>query len=165
MSTINGRELQHSLVTLAATCPVTGAPQFTFKYFKSVTCKDGAKKEPVRDKNGQITGYTIAQQETDGEIVTLLSEMLRFETWLRQQATLIAQQIQQPCGPGQVEFALTINYGNVPSKLITRQLGTVLVQEEAFDSKDDQKALETKIPLFVIGIADNNNQRFIEYPQ
>lgn len=163
MPSINGRELQHALVNLQATCAATGAPAFTFKFFKELNYKNGAKKEAVRNKQGKQVSYVIKQEETDGTATTLLSEWFRFRTWLRQQAAIIATQVQQPCGIGQVEFELTVTYGQVISELKTDRLVTAMVQEEGRKSSDNQDPLATEIPLFILGITDDQNNHFIEY--
>lgn len=162
MSSINGRELQHALVNLQATCSATGAT-FTFQYFSAVEIKDGAKKEAVRDKNGKQTGYVIKQQETDSKVTTLQSEWYRFRSWLRQQATAIAAQTQQPTGIGQVEFDVTCTFGNTIATRQTDRLGTVMVQEEAKKSTSDQNPLSVDIPLFVLEVSDENGIHFVEY--
>lgn len=165
MPSINGRELQHALVSLQATCAATGAPNFTFKFFKSVNYKNAGKKEAVRNKQGQQTTYVIKPEETDAGTTTLLSEWFRFRDWLRQQASIIATQLQAPCGIGQVEFELTVTYGQVIASLQTDRLVTAMVQEEGRKSDDNQNALECEIPLFVLTISDDKNNHFIEYAQ
>jgi len=163
MPSINGRELQHALVNLQATCAVTGAPAFTFKFFKALKYKNGAKKEPVRNKQGQMVSYVIKEEETDASLTTLLSEWFSFRDWLRQQAAIIASQVQAPIGIGQVEFELTVTYGQVLAKLKTDRLLTAMVQEEGRDSSDNQDPLAAEIPLFTLTISDDQNNHFIEY--
>jgi hypothetical protein len=165
MPSINGRELQHALVNLQATCAATGAPNFTFKFFKDLSYKNAAKKEAVRNKQGQQVSYVIKPEETDSTMTTLLSEWFRFRDWLRQQAAIIAGQLQAPVGIGQVEFELTVTYGQVISALRTDRLVTAMVQEESRKSSDNQDPLATEIPLFVLTISDDQNNHFIEYQQ
>lgn len=164
MPSINGRELQHALVNLQATCTATGAPSFIFKFFKSLKYKIGAKKEAVRDKTGRQVNYVIKQQESDSSVSTLLSEWFRFRDWLRQQAAIISGQLQQPCGAGQVEFELTVTYGQTLATLRTDRLLSAMVQEDPRDSTDNQDPLVTELPLFVLDISDETSAHFIEYP-
>lgn len=165
MPSINGRELQHALVNLQATCAATGAPNFTFKFFKDLNYKNSGKKEAVRNKNGQQKTYIIKPEETDAGLTTLLSEWFRFRAWLRQQAAIIATQLQAPCGIGQVEFEFTVTYGQVIANLQTDRLLTAMVQEEGRKSSDSQDALTAEVPLFVVTITDDQNNHFIEYAQ
>ena len=164
MPSIQGRELQHALVRLSASCSASRAPDFEFRYFKSLKYKSGAKKEAVRDKSGQQVAYVIKQEETEGSLTTLLTEWFRFRTWLRQQAFFLQSQMQAPMGIGQVEFELTITYGQTIATLATDRLASAMVQEDGRDSSDNQDPLNAEIPLFILAINDrDSNARFIEY--
>jgi hypothetical protein len=164
MPSIQGRELQHALVRLNASCAATGAPGFEFKFFKTLKYKSGAKKEAVRDKSGQQVAYVIRQEETEGSLTTLLTEWLRFRAWLRQQAALLAATMQVPVGVGQVEFELTVTYGQTLSTLATDRLATAMVQEDGRDSSDNQDPLNAEIPLFILAITDaDGSNAFVGY--
>jgi hypothetical protein len=119
----------------------------------------------VRNKQGQQVSYVIKPEETDGSLATLLSEWFRFRTWLRQQAAILAGQLQQPVGIGQVEFEYTVTYGQTIASLQTDRLATAMVQEEGRKSSDNQDPLATDIPLFILTISDDQNNHFIEYQQ
>jgi hypothetical protein len=161
-ASVGGRELQHSLVTLQATCNATGST-FTFTLFQNVELEDGAEKKPTHDKNGKQYAYTIDKQKTDAKITTKQSEWYRFRTWLRQQAQAISAQIQQTIGIGQVEFDLTVTFGNTVQTRQTDRLGSAMIQKEAKKSSDNQDPLSMDIPLFVLEVADENSNHFVEF--
>jgi hypothetical protein len=163
MPSINGRELQHALVKLKASCAATGAPPFEFRFFKSLKYKTSAKKEAVRDKSGQQVGYVIKQEETEGSMTTLQSEWLRFRSWLMQEANVLAQQMQVAIGIGQVEVEFTVTYGQTLATLATDVLATAMVQSEGRDSSDNQDPLNTEIELFILKIHDGQYNYFVEY--
>lgn len=157
---INGQEFQHALIDLQATG--TGAP-YQFTRFKSLDYKNGAKKEAVKDSTGRNVSYTIGDQETDGSVSMLLSEWFVFREWLRLQARAIQAQIQRPVGIGQVAFDMTAQYGQTLATLQKDRLVGVMVQEEPRKSSDDQKALVVEIPLFILDITDDKENRFVAY--
>jgi hypothetical protein len=162
MSTINGQQYQHANLNFQVSG--TGAP-YVFAMFKSVNYKIGAKKEAVRDYQGQIVGYTIKESEAEFSVTMLLSEWFKFRDWLRLQAVAISAQLQKPIGIGQVAFDATCQYGPT---LLTRKLDRLvgcMVNEEARKSSDDQNALEVEVPFFVMDIVDNNGNRFVVYDQ
>lgn len=157
---VNGQAYQHALIDLQAV--VTGAP-FYFSKFKSLKYEDGAEKSPVHDSQGQQVQYVIKEQKTDGSMSMLLSEWYDFREFLREQTVALSAQLGRPVGIGQVEFELTVQYGQTAlTKKVDRLLGA-MVQREPRDSNDNQDALIVEIPLFILAITDNLNNSFIQY--
>jgi hypothetical protein len=159
---VNGQEYQHALIDLQATG--SGAP-YQFARFKSVEYEDGAKKDAVKDHRGKQVAYTIGEQETNGNLVMLLSEWFKFRSWLRLQAAAISAQVQQPIGIGQVAFDMTVQYGQTLQTLQKDRLLGTMIQKEPRKSSDDQKVLVVEIPLFILSITDDQNNSFVAYQQ
>lgn len=162
MPTINGQSYQHATVDLRAAG--TGG-EIQFQTFKSLDFESGAEKEGVSNSQGEQTGYTHKPTKTAGKFVLLLDEYPAYYAWLMQQAALLRTTYQQPFGPGQVEFDLTVTFGVVLSKLVTRRLKQCLQVKEAFSSKDDQNALVMECPLFVTRVEDDQGRAWMEYRQ
>jgi|SRR6185295_3518608 len=162
-ATINGQTFQLANTTLKATAGF--GPMFTFQEHLSLNFKIGAKKEPVEDHQGNIVNYTIGKKETDAKATLLQTDYRRFRAWLQQVAAAAAQQEQRPIGIGQVAFDLTVQFGNTIATRMTRKLIGMMLNEEAFDAKSDQKALEVELPFFLMDVTDENDASFIEYEQ
>lgn len=158
---IGGQDYQHALIDLQAVA--TGAP-YSFARFKSIKYKASAKKKPVTDSQGQQVSYTIDKQETDGSVQMLLAEWWKWRDWLRLQAQQAsAQNAGRKVGIGQVAFDVTIKYGATLATYKTDKLLGAMVQEEPRDSSDNQEVLMVEIPLFILDIQDDANNRFVEY--
>ncbi len=158
MPTIRGQEYQHALIDLQASG--TGS-NYSFNRFKDVSYEDGAEKKPVMDSQGQIIGYTVDPQKTDGSLSMLLSQWREFKQWLLLQG--IGQGPEGTnLGVGQIPFDLTIQYGNTPQMRMSDRLSGAMVQKEPRKSSDDQNALVVEIPLFVpVVLLDGSS--FINY--
>jgi hypothetical protein len=155
---VNGNFFQHSLVNASATG--TGA-SFQFRLFSAISYSDSGEKEAVLDSRGEIAGYVVKPRKTDGKIKLKQMEWNSFRDWLMVQAQLLTAQTNRPFGPGQVEITISLNVGVTPAAGMKRDI-RCLVQQEAFDSTDDQNPLEVEVPLFVIDVTDGNGRRFIE---
>lgn len=152
MSTYNGQEYQHGLIDLRMASIVAGAfgtpiPSVTFK---SLSIKASAPKMPVYDSQGQIIAWTIDKLKMDASWTVLRSEYLAIRKQLAQQ-NQAAGPNGTALGPLQIRLNWTISYGNSPTNYVTDNWSGVMFNEEGFDSKDDQNALEITVPLFVMG--------------
>ena len=159
MSTVNGQEFQQGLMNFDALG--TGS-RFSFTTFRSLEFEDMVEKEAVGDYQGQQISYVIKPQKTSASTKILTSELVTFFAWLRAEADRLSQQVNRPIEPGQVAFDVTVMCGPTLNNLTyKRRLKTVLVQKDKFSSSDDQKALETELPLFVLKITDENGREFM----
>lgn len=156
---INGQGWQHALIDLTSNAK-QGIP-FLHRLFSSISFSDEGAKEAYYDSLGAIAGYTIKPRKTDGKIKMKLQEWQDELTWLRTQAALLSVELGRPCGPGQVEITATLSCGATLSTSMTRRI-RYMVQQDAFDSTDDQNVLEIEIPLFIMDVTDEFGQRFVE---
>lgn len=152
--TINGQDFQHAQIQFSVDTQ-QGAP-FTINSFSALSYKATAKKNPVRDSQGNIRGYTVGQKETQGQFSALHSE------WVGTRRLILAAIPILPSGLRAgiltVQFNLNVTYGNSLSNLFTDQLLGVMFDEDAFDSKDDQQAIAKDVPLFITDmILDSNS--------
>jgi len=157
MPTVNGQQHQHALIDLASAARV-GAP-FLHRQFSAISFSDAGEKEAVMDSRGAIIGYVIKPRKTDGKVKLKQAEWVLWRTWFLTQAALLAAQLQRPMGPGQVEITMTLASGI--ANPMTRRI-RCMIQQEAFDSTDDQNPIEVEVPLFVMDITDENGKRFVE---
>jgi hypothetical protein len=165
VSTYNGQEYQHALIDLRMASVVAGALGMPINSvtFKSLSAKVEAPKIPVHDSQGQIIAWTIDKMKTNGSITLLRSEYL----------SIRAQMVQQnqasgvngaPLGPLQIRMNWTLSYGSSPTNFVTDVWRGVMFNEEGFDSKDDQAALDITIPLFFMAATFNNVSPVIYRP-
>lgn len=156
---VNGQAMQHALIDLASSARV-GAP-FLHRQFSAISFSDAGEKEAVYDSRGAIVAYVIKPRKTDGKTKLKQGEWNLWRDWFMTQAALLATQLQRPMGPGQVEITMTLSCGVTLASSMTRRI-RCMIQQEAFDSTDDQNALEVEVPLFVIDITDELGRRFVE---
>lgn len=156
---VNGQGFQHALINLTSSAR-QGAP-FLHRLFSSFSFSDEGAKEAYYDSHGEQAGYTIKPRKTDGKIKMKLQEWGLQLDWLRQQAILLSAQLQRPVGPGQVEVTATLSVGATLATSRTRRI-RYMVQQDAFDSSDDQNVLEVEIPLFIMDVTDELGRRFVE---
>lgn len=158
-ASVNGQALQHALIDLASLAP-TGVP-FMHRQFSAISFSDSGEKEAVYDSRGEIVGYVIKPRKTDGKVKMKQGEWNLWRDWFMTQASLLSAQLARPCGPGQVEVTMTLSCGVTLATQMTRRI-RCMIQQEAFDSTDDQNALEVEVPLFVMDITDELGRRFVE---
>lgn len=162
MSEYNGQQYQHATIDFrSAMSGVLGGIAFKFENFKALNYKIGAKKDPVRNARGKITGYTIKEQEADGNLVVLKAEYLDYKKYIYSLSP--TNSLGKLLGIGEIMFDSSITYGNSINTLQTDRVFWMF-QEEARKSTDDQAALEIEIPLFVFDAFDPNDPvPFINY--
>jgi hypothetical protein len=142
---INGQDFQHGQITASVD---TGASvPFTLNSFSALSHKVTAKKNPVRDSQGNIRGFTIGMKETEGQLSLLQSEWVLTRRLILQALPTLPSGLQ--AGILTVQFNLNITYGNSLSNLFSDQLLGVMFDADAFDSKDDQNAITKDVPLFI----------------
>ena len=99
---LNGQELQHANSEVQLQGP-KGTLKLTTHM--DVAYKEGAKKEPVRDYQGQIIGFVIKDQETDGSL------KLRKSEWSSAVKPWLMQQYPDGRGFGQMLLKLVVTFG------------------------------------------------------
>lgn len=145
MPTINGQDFQHAQIQLSLDTG-SGVP-FTINSFSALSYKVTAKKNPVRDSQGNIRGFTINQKETQGQLTLLQSEWVLDRRQILGMIPVLPSGL--PSGILTVQFNFNVTYGNSLSSLFSDQLIGVMFDEDAFDSKDDQMAIAKDVPLFI----------------
>lgn len=148
MPTINGQDFQHAQIT--ASVDTGASAPFTLNSFSGLSHKVTAKKNPVRDSQGNIRGFTIGQKETEGQITLLQSEWVLTRRLILQAIPVLPNGLQ--AGILTVQFNLNVTYGNSLNNLFSDQLIGVMFDSDAFDSKDDQNALQKDVPLFITDV-------------
>jgi hypothetical protein len=156
---VNGQAMQHALIDLASNARVGVA--FLHRQFSAISFSDSGEKEAVLDSRGEIIQYVIKPRKTDGKVKMKQQEWNLWRDWFMTQAQLLAAQLQRPVGPGQVEVTMTMSCGVTIASQMTRRI-RCMIQQEAFDSTDDQNPLEVEVPLFVMDITDELGRRFVE---
>ena len=153
--TLNGQELQHANTDVQLVGPVSTLQLLTHT---KINYRDGAKKEPTKDAKGQIDGFTIKDQETEGSMTVRKSEWTRIKQWAFQQYT-------DGRGVGQMQFILSCTFGTTanPAMLKTEKV-PIMFQEDPTNSESNQDALMAELSLFVSGsIEREGEQPFIVY--
>lgn len=156
---VNGNFMQHALIDLTSSARQGAA--FPHRLFEAISFSDEGAKEAVLDAHGEIVGYVIKPRKTDGKIKLKQNEWNLWRDWFYQQAAFLTAQLQRPCGPGQVEFTMTLSCGVTIASQMTRRI-RAMIQQESFDSSDDQNPLAVEIPLFVMDVTDELGRRFVE---
>lgn len=156
---VNGQAMQHALIDLSSSARV-GAP-FLHRQFSAISFSDAGEKEAVYDAKGEIIAYVLKPRKTDGKVKVKQLEANLWRDWFMQQAALLSAQLQRKIGPGQVEFTMTLSCGVTLASSMTRRI-RAMIQQEAFDSTDDQNPLEVEFPLFIMDITDELGRRFVE---
>lgn len=155
----DGRELQHASVRFQAMSKGTTLPFFTLR---SIKLSDTAEKEHVYDSQGQAVSYVIKPHKPALSMSLLSSEWKLGWDYFTQRAIEIENETQEPTGVGQVEFSSLLEIG-LGSKKIKRKIVTCLVVTDQYDSKDDQAALVTEVPIFCLRILDENDRTLIRF--
>jgi hypothetical protein len=156
---VNGQAFQHALIDLASAARV-GVP-FVHRQFSAISFSDAGEKEAVYDARGEIVAYVIKPRKTDGKVKLKQKEWNAWRDWFMTQAQLLVAQLQRPVGPGQVEITITLSCGVTLASSMTRRI-RCMIQQEAFDSTDNQNPLEVEVPLFVMDVTDELGRRFVE---
>lgn len=154
MVEVNGQAYQHAVVKPIA---VATGGTFAMKTHKKVSWRVRANKNPTRDAQGQIDGFTITQMETEGSLSMKRSEYEEFRAWL----------LEQDPGLGvlQIVFDLPVSYGGRVNALKTATLRGCMLQEDPFDSEDNQDPLMVDIPLFFLRVDRDGTSDTIVYEQ
>jgi len=138
MAGINGREYQHSTLSLNL---VGLASTFTFETFRGVQYKVAAPKEAVKSK-GRNVGHVVKEEDTSGPTMTVLqSEWKSFRAWFA--SNYPGKKL------GLISFDAELNYGDDPTDLMTDGWEGMMFQEDARNVTPDQNALEVALPLFI----------------
>lgn len=148
---IKGQEFQHAKLQLVF---AFGKTTFESVTFTKADWKDGAPKKVVRDKFGNIDGYTIGERETDGNFTMRRGEWLKLKQ-------AVAQQFPDK-GIGQVEFTAMLYYGNSIADLAGKDEIDFLFNEEKFASESNQEAHMIDLPLCVLAVRPKEGE-FIKY--
>lgn len=161
-ASVNGQFYQHALIDLTSSAR-QGAP-FLHRLFESISFSDSGEKEAVYDSRGEIVGYVVKPRKTDGKVKMKQVEWNAWREWFMGQAALLSTQLQRPCGPGQVEATATLSCGVNLASSMTRRI-RFMIQQESFESSDNQDPLSVEIPLFVMDVTDELGRRFVERGQ
>lgn len=145
MASINGQDFQHAQIQLSLDTGVS--VPFTLNSFSALAYKMTAKKNPVRDSQGNIRGFTVGQKENEGQVSILQSEWVGVRRQILQALPTLPSGLQ--AGILTVQFNFNVTYGNSLTSLFSDRLTGVMFDADAFDSKDDQNAIAKDVPLFI----------------
>ena len=145
MATINGSDYQHAFIDLQV--GALGSP-IKVVTFTAISYKVTVAKKPVMDSQGQIISYTFDNQSIDASVSMLRSEWVKLRDQLQQQFKGQGTG-GSDLGILQVAADMAVSYGNSVATYQTDTLIGAMFNEDAFDSKNDQSALEISLPLFV----------------
>lgn len=106
-----------------------------------VEYESGYEQKPTHDSEGNIDGFTIGEQTTDGNLAMSLGEWKLINQWLRQQI---------PNTPlRKMKLKLVVQYEDEAAQVIGRDIVDFMFKKDSFKSENNQERHIADMPIFV----------------